>query len=119
MLPSSTLSNGKNYALKQWKATIGFTPLVILNGTTKQVYKPVTGQIDIYPTLIGLMKLDAYKWHGLGQSIFSKNRPDFAVNARYEEFGDSTTGSPAAIQQIRTAWDISDLMIRKNYFGCK
>jgi lipoteichoic acid synthase len=106
-----------SYAQKQWKTKIGFTPLIILNGTTKQVYKPVIGQIDVYPTLIELMNLKNYNWHGLGQSIFSKGKAGFAVNARYEEFGDSTTGSESEIQQIRTAWDISDLMIRKNYFA--
>ena len=106
----------KNYAQKQWKTDIGKTPLIILNGTKKQVYKAVTGQIDVYPTLIELLNLKTYGWHGLGQSIFSRNRGSFAINARYEEFGDSSTVSKPTLLQIRTAWDISDLIIRKNYF---
>jgi phosphoglycerol transferase MdoB-like AlkP superfamily enzyme len=106
----------RNYAQKQWKTDIGKTPLIILNGTTKRVYKAVIGQIDVYPTLIELLNLKTYGWHGLGESIFSKNRGSFAINARYVEFGDSTTVSKSIIQQIRTAPNISDLIIRKNYF---
>jgi len=65
------------------------------------------------------LNLKTYSWHGLGQSLLSKNKPVFALNARYDEFGDTTKGSSEAILEARTAWDISDLMIRKNYFKKK
>lgn len=45
------------------------TPFIVLNSPVGMRYDKFMGQIDIYPTLLNLMQLDAYRWHGLGQSI--------------------------------------------------
>jgi phosphoglycerol transferase MdoB-like AlkP superfamily enzyme len=106
----------KTYAKNLWNCGISQTPLIIVNGTKKQVYNSIAGQIDVYPTLLDILNLKTYSWYGLGQSLLSKNKPAFALNARFDEFGDTTKVSANAILYARTAWDISDLMIRKNYF---
>jgi len=107
----------KSFARKEWNTEIGMTPLIILNATKKHVYKPIVGQIDVYPTLVDILGLKNYGWHGLGQSILSKNKLAFAVNARFDEFGDTKKLPKEATAHIREASEISDLMIRKNYFG--
>jgi len=109
----------KKYAEKQWNTGINQTPLIIVNSPMKKVYTPVAGQIDVYPTLLDMLGLKTYGWHGLGQSIFSKHKAGFAVNARFDEFGDTRKLSSESIRQTREAWEVSDLMIRKDYFGKK
>ena len=109
----------KTYAKNLWNCGISQTPLIIVNGTKKQVYNSIAGQIDVYPTLLDILNLKTYSWHGLGQSLLSKNKSAFVLNARFDEFGDTTNGSSEAILEAKTAWDISDLMIRKNYFEKK
>lgn len=48
------------------------TPFIVLNSPVGMRYDKFMGQIDIYPTLLNLMQLDAYRWHGLGQSILTR-----------------------------------------------
>jgi len=106
----------KNYATKQWGAEIGFTPVLILNSPFGKKYTQIAGQIDVYPTLIDLMGLKNYIWHGLGQSLMDKNKTAFAVNARFDEFGMIQKESSDAMLLSRSAWEISDLIITKDYF---
>ena len=105
----------QNYAQKEWKCQISRTPLLIINGPAKKLDTTVTGQIDVYPTLIDILGLKNYFWHGLGQSMLN-NKSEYAINAHFEEFGDKKKISKFEIQQKKDAWEISDLMIRKNYF---
>lgn len=50
------------------------TPFIVLNSPVGMHYDKFMGQIDIYPTLLNLMQLDAYRWHGLGQSILDPRK---------------------------------------------
>ena len=54
------------------------TPFIVLNSPVGMRYDKFMGQIDIYPTLLNLMQLDAYRWHGLGQSILDPRKQGVA-----------------------------------------
>lgn len=57
------------------------TPFIVLNSPVGMRYDKFMGQIDIYPTLLNLMQLDAYRWHGLGQSILDPRKQGVAVGS--------------------------------------
>jgi phosphoglycerol transferase MdoB-like AlkP superfamily enzyme len=109
----------EKYAFKQWHCTISQTPFIVVNSPVTKTYTPVAGQIDVYPTLLDMLGLKSYGWHGLGQSLFSKGKAGFAVNARFDEFGNTTKLSPQLVLHTREVWQVSDLMIRNNYFEKK
>lgn len=109
----------EKYITRQWKVPMNRTPFIILNGPAKQNYKAEIGQIDVYPTLIELFGLMDYHWHGLGYSIFDPHKPEIAVNARYEAFGNFRQTSTYRLNEVKQAWETSDLIIRKNYFSTK
>lgn len=102
---------------KRWNVETSFTPFIVVNDHMQQTYTPVMGQIDIYPSLISILGLQKYQWHGLGMSIFSPGKTPFAVNARMHEFGMSQSASPNIRNHIKSAWDVSDLMVTRDYFG--
>lgn len=52
-----------------WVDPRPMTPLVIINSPVAMRYDGVIGQVDVYPTLLQLLDLSAYPWHGLGRSI--------------------------------------------------
>lgn len=91
-----------------------FTPLIILNAPAAMTYDGVMGQIDIYPTILELLGLRDYKWHGLGQSIFDRSKPAVAVNPRMVVKGDTAGVTAARLEHLRQAPEISDLIIRFN-----
>ncbi len=68
-----------------------FTPFIVLNSPISGKYTPVVGQIDIYPTLLSLLGLTDYPWHGLGRSIFDFDRQPVAVGSRMNLL----TGTPS------------------------
>lgn len=94
-----------------------FTPFIVLNSPVGMRYEGVIGQVDMYSTLLQLMRLDDYEWKGMGQSILDPSRPHFAIGSQGDVEGDTTNVSPAAIEQARRAFDISDKMIKFDYFG--
>lgn len=51
-----------------------FTPFIVVNSPIGIRYDKVMGQIDMYPTLLDLLKLDDYAWKGLGRSIFDPEK---------------------------------------------
>lgn len=67
------------------------TPLIVVNSPVGGKYMPVMGQVDVYPTLLSLLNLGSYGWHGLGHSIFDPERRPVAVGSRM----DILTGIPA------------------------
>jgi phosphoglycerol transferase MdoB-like AlkP superfamily enzyme len=79
-------------------------------------YKKVMGQIDIYPTLLELLGLTDYAWHGLGQSILNPAGKGIAVNAHNALYGDTASVSGDDIRHLREAWKVSDKIIRYDYF---
>jgi phosphoglycerol transferase MdoB-like AlkP superfamily enzyme len=102
---------------KRWNAETALTPFIVINGNRQQTYTPVMGQIDIYPSLISILGLQKYQWKGMGTSIFSSDKMPFAVNARMHEFGVAQSAVPDIREHIKSAWNVSDLMVTRDYFG--
>lgn len=96
-----------------------YVPFLVLNAPTHKTEKAAMGQIDIFPTLLDLLGLNTYEWHGLGTSILRPNHPQFAIDAKFKfvSLEDKTANAP--IQLATQAWEISNLIISKNYFGEK
>ena len=89
-----------------------FIPLIVLNsGFKTKRFPAVAGQIDIYPTLLDILGLDDYKWRGVGRSLL-RYEPGCATRRTMETYG---TADDKEIMRQRTAWDVSDLLIRSNY----
>ena len=73
---------------------------------------PFIVQIDIYPTLLNLMQLDAYRWHGLGQSILDPRKQGVAVGSVMNVEG---TGSDKEVERLKEAHTVSDYMLRYDW----
>ena len=79
-------------------------------------YNKVMGQIDIYPTLLDLLNLADYQWGGLGYSILNQEKPYVAIDPYGRVYGDTTGVSDKMIRHLDDAWNVSDEIIRYNYF---
>lgn len=89
------------------------TPLIIINSPVGGRYDKPMGQIDIYPTLLNLLQLDDYSWHGLGQSVLDPRKPAFAIASSDNSVeGDTAAINPALLENIFRSRDISDLILR-------
>lgn len=88
------------------------TPFIVLNSPVGMRYDKFMGQIDIYPTLLNLMQLDAYRWHGLGQSILDPRKQGVAVGSVMNVEG---TGSDKEVERLKEAHTVSDYMLRYNW----
>lgn len=88
------------------------TPFIVLNSPVGMRYDKFMGQIDIYPTLLNLMQLDAYRWHGLGQSILDQRKQGVAVGSVMNVEG---TGSDKEVERLKEAHTVSDYMLRYDW----
>lgn len=88
------------------------TPFIVLNSPIGMRYDKFMGQIDIYPTLLNLMQLDAYRWHGLGQSILDPRKQGVAVGSVMNVEG---TGSDKEVERLKEAHTVSDYMLRYDW----
>ena len=88
------------------------TPFIVLNSPVGLRYDKFMGQIDIYPTLLNLMQLDAYRWHGLGQSILDPRKQGVAVGSVMNVEG---TGSDKEVERLKEAHTVSDYMLRYDW----
>lgn len=88
------------------------TPFIVLNSPVGMRYDKFLGQIDIYPTLLDLMQLDAYRWHGLGQSILDPRKQGVAVGSVMNVEG---TGSDKEVERLKEAHTVSDYMLRYDW----
>lgn len=88
------------------------TPFIVLNSPVGMRYDKFMGQIDIYPTLLNLMQLDAYRWHGLGQSILDPLKQGVAVGSVMNVEG---TGSDKEVERLKEAHTVSDYMLRYDW----
>jgi phosphoglycerol transferase MdoB-like AlkP superfamily enzyme len=79
-------------------------------------YDKVMGQMDIYPTLLDLLGLSGYQWRGLGTSMLNPERPTFAIDPQNNIYGNTTRLLPAEIQHLNDAWQVSDAIIRYDFF---
>lgn len=94
-----------------------FTPFIVVNSPVSGRYGQVMGQVDMYTTILNLMRLDDWPWKGMGQSILDSGKPPFAVGTTMDIEGDTTACPPQIIRHILEAREISDLMIRGNWFA--
>ena len=88
------------------------TPFIVLNSPVGMRYDKFMGQIDIYPTLLNLMQLDAFRWHGLGQSILDPRKQGVAVGSVMNVEG---TGSDKEVERLKEAHTVSDYMLRYDW----
>ena len=88
------------------------TPFIVLNSPVGMRYDKFMGQIDIYPTLLNLMQLDAYRWHGLGQSILDPRKQGVAVGSVMNVEG---TVSDKEVERLKEAHTVSDYMLRYDW----
>lgn len=88
------------------------TPFIVLNSPVGMRYDKFMGQIDIYPTLLNLMQLDAYRWHGLGQSILDPRKQGVAVGSVMNVEG---TESDKEVERLKEAHTVSDYMLRYDW----
>lgn len=97
----------------------GYVPLIVLNSDKNLFYPQTMGQIDIYSTLIDILGLGDYQWQGVGASIFDKSKKCIAVNSKMEFYGDMGNVTEEEYNHAISAWNVSDRIIRKNYFQKK
>ena len=88
--------------------------MIILNVPLSLNYKNIMGQIDIYSTLLDVMGLNNYSWRGMGHSILQYPVSSAVHWDKKSIYGNSD--SPLIPDQIK-AWDISNLILSKDYFG--
>ena len=88
------------------------TPFIVLNSPVGMRYDKFMGQIDIYPTLLNLMQLDADRWHGLGQSILDPRKQGVTVGSVMNVEG---TGSDKEVERLKEAHTVSDYMLRYDW----
>lgn len=94
------------------------TPLIILNSPITGFKDGYYGQIDIYPTLLNLMRLDSFGWRGVGESIVSNNHSRSAIATMSNQIiPDSLSLGTEKMTILQTARDISDKIIRFDYFA--
>jgi phosphoglycerol transferase MdoB-like AlkP superfamily enzyme len=91
-----------------------YVPFIVLNSPVALQYKDVMGQVDIYPTLLQLMGLTDYTWHGMGYSILSPAHPGFAVGSQSQIEGDTTVCPQPIRDNVLRAKAISDRIITYN-----
>lgn len=101
-------------SVDQTKAPIVFA--AFNTGLTKQIKAPV-GQIDVFPTLLDLMGCDPnqLQWTGLGHS-FLTDSVTASVSPLEELIGTTT---PDNEKHLRQAWNVSELIIRGDYWAQK
>nr|WP_320038359.1 LTA synthase family protein [uncultured Bacteroides sp.] len=108
-------NTGQPMELSEWEqnyaATLcgkkAYIPFIVLNAPLSFRYDDEVDQVDLYPTMLDIMGVNA-KWRGLGQSVLSKNYKEI-LNKRDKAIQNSN-GKP-------TIWDVSDILITKNYFA--
>ena len=83
---------------------------IVINAAHGAHFKGPVGQVDVYPTLLDVMGLNDYRWKGLGHSLL---RCD--VHSAAESVDDTFGNSPLLEMQCE-AWNVSDIMIRANWF---
>lgn len=101
-----------NPACRELVSDKQLTPFIVLNSPVGMRYDKFMGQIDIYPTLLNLMQLDTYRWHGLGQSILDPRKQGVAVGSVMNVEG---TGSDKEVERLKEAHTVSDYMLRYDW----
>lgn len=95
------------------------TPLIVLNSPKGGTIDRYIGQIDIYPTLLNLLGLQDYEWHGLGTDALSDagaSRPFAIVSMTGAIYGDTAGIAPSQMEHIKTLPRASAALIRNNVY---
>lgn len=87
--------------------------LIVLNAKQGAQIKGPVGQIDVYPTILDVMGLNDYTWKGLGHSLLRNGISSVAISP------DEARGTSALLPSQRQAWDVSNILIRANWFKKK
>ena len=87
--------------------------LIALNAKQGAQIKGPVGQIDVYPTILDVMGLNDYTWKGLGHSLLRNGISSVAISP------DEARGTSALLPSQRQAWDVSNILIRANWFKKK
>lgn len=96
-----------------WLGDAGrYTPLIVLNSPVAGRSDATIGQVDVYPTLLSLLGLEQYPWHGAGESAIPLGRVAYAVGNNLEIEGDTAGIDPARLRHAIDARRISDLILR-------
>ena len=83
--------------------------LILNSGQAGRINGPI-GQIDVYPTLLDLLGLNAQTWKGLGYSVLRNDITSVAIAPTL------SAGSSQLINRQKEAWRISDLIITSRWF---
>lgn len=90
-------------------------PFILLNAPARSNHQnKVVGQVDIYTTLLHCMGCQDYNWKGLGEDLFQSQISGCAVYHTGEVAGNPL--NEQAEKERKEIWEISDIMIRMNYF---
>lgn len=95
------------------------TPLIVLNSPKSGTIDQYIGQIDVYPTLLNLLGLQDYEWHGLGIDALSEagaSRPFAIVSMTGALYGDTTGVEPIEMEHVKTMGRTSAALIRNNVY---
>lgn len=88
--------------------------MAVNSGKSERINRTV-GQIDVFPTVLDIMGVDNKTWRGLGISMFDKGN-----TSAFDAYGNRHGNSSDNIEMHqREAWEISDMIIRSNYFSDK
>lgn len=87
--------------------------LIVLNAKQGALIKGPVGQIDVYPTILDVMGLNDYTWKGLGHSLLRNDISSVAISP------DEVRGTSALLPSQQQAWDVSNILIRANWFKKK
>lgn len=92
------------------------TPFILLNSPVGGRIEETIGQIDMYPTLLTLLGLEDYPWKGQGENILAKRAVPAAISSTSGLIeGDTVAAGRAALENLRQARRISDMIISSGY----
>jgi phosphoglycerol transferase MdoB-like AlkP superfamily enzyme len=109
-------SEWNNYT-KNWGKMTGFTPLIIYNTINPKNKDINIGQIDIYTSILDLMGLNDYRWKGLGHRVFYSQQSISVIDPQLNVCNNTNSLDTIDTNQMKIAWGISDLILKKNYFN--
>ncbi len=87
--------------------------LIVLNAKQGAQIKGPVGQIDVYPTILDVMGLNDYTWKGLGHSLLRNDITSVAISP------DEVRGNSPLLPSQQQSWDVSNTLIRANWFKKK
>lgn len=87
--------------------------LIIANCGVSMNVERVIGKVDVYPTILNLLGLSGPEgWKGAGRSIL-----DPQLNSAYTPSGIVGLADSEEEERLRAAVDVSELILRTNYFA--